>query len=182
MLNYDRQLLEDSELYESYSKLISANESINSISLKNISVRNSKIESDLYITSFGDNDYDIIGIKMMSEENLASLFNLQHSEQKGVITSVYNYSGLLNKSSIEEMFIILAIPQNKTSQYVNVEQKVLSPQKLDFLSSNTSNSFSINKISSLIITTLISLFYLAGIVGYALLYRHMLNELKRKIF
>ncbi|MFP4402023.1 MAG: hypothetical protein ACLFPL_02230 [Candidatus Nanoarchaeia archaeon] len=182
-LNFDEQLYKHSDDYKLYSRLISSNNSVESISLRNLTVKESRVESDLYITSYiEDVNFDIIGIQINTQEDFASTFNLKSSQHNNVITSVYNYSYLLNQSEIEEIFIILTIPQNKTTEFVDLNQRIMNSQNLDFLSSKSSNEFSIGRVSSLLITTIISIFYIAGLIGYALLYRYMLNELKRKIF
>lgn len=181
-IKYDSQLAQQSDDYSVYSSIITSN-NISKNPLKGAQNEDFRLESDYYETSLiQEVEFDIIGVEIKPSNEFTNKYSIKQPLDSSLKVSIYNYSNLFNsEEKNESIYIIFVVPSNDMNTYINFEQNVLQINTLNFLDKkDETNIFSL--IQSIVSLGLISLFYVGGLIAYAIFYRKVVENMKQKLF
>lgn len=183
-IQYDSQLAQQSLNYQRYSNLITSNNISKILSLRGAQNEDFRIESDFYTTSQLENiNYDIIGIEIKPYTSFSTKYSFNQDLNSPVEIIIYNYTGLFNsQDSLNNIFLIFKVASEDTNQYINFEQKTLDINALNFLDRKDLAPTFLSLVQSIVSLVFISLFYVGGLVAYAIFYRRVVENMKQKLF
>ena len=208
MFTYDFELDRNSQRYLEVIEFISINE-VRPISLRDElrNIQGIDLEASLFLvnsgtvafrTNFERNRFqnsDFIGFLLEIDDNsinmFKSTFTFSTLSQRvdGLDLYVYNYSSLFEENFPNEIYFLLEIDTTKHNLSTYVDLSQTAPR----ITQQTSNSIigiytpptpveQAIRVASLLIFIFTSLFYVGGLIAYAVYYRRVLERLKQKLF
>ncbi|MCH8519364.1 MAG: hypothetical protein LAT82_01275 [Nanoarchaeota archaeon] len=182
-LEYHLDLDRSSAQYREISDLINT-QGVQNLSLRNIRSTELLLESTYFSVSQLENyNFDIVGIKLYVQNDFYTKysFNSQSVLDPQIEVIIFNYNELIRNKDFDEIFIMLKIDSSSVDKYVNFDLNALEINELNILSLNHDTSLFI-LIQSIISFIFISVFYVGGLIAYAMYYRRILENLKQKLF
>ncbi|MFT4244215.1 MAG: hypothetical protein ACMXYB_02025 [Candidatus Woesearchaeota archaeon] len=209
MLSYNLELDRNSHSYLEVIEFLSSN-SIQGLSLRDElrSIEGLHLEATLYLVSsgtyvienqrdslrFGDSDF--IGFLLIVDPGYEKFFKDTFTfstlslDIDGLDLYVYDYLTVFQREEFSnEIYFIFEIDTSKHTLSNYVDLSHTDPRITQQTSNNILGIYSfptiveqVSKIASLIVFIFTSLFYVGGLIAYAVYYRRILERLKQKLF
>ena len=194
-LQFNSNMFAKSKLYNKEAQIIQ-NEGVESTTLQTLANEFVIIHSDWYrVIDFKNNSksYNLVGLEIDFLKNMNTHINFKelntNEKFKGVEVYVYNYSSYFEKNNIKKnkkldnkAFVILKFKDVYINSVIDTRGLALSFEVLEFLSLKQSSTPYFQLAVSLFSLFIVSLFYIGGLIAYAVFYRNALERLKRELF
>ena len=132
----------------------------------------------------------VLGLELVVNEEFRTQYNFVDKRENngdtsldGVSIIIFNYSEIVfdDQPKSQSIFMLLLFDSEQTNQLIDLNRRALNPQSLFFLDKKPQIGY-FELFQSLFSLLIVSLFYIGGLVAYAIFYRNALEEIKRKLF